>query len=140
MAGIKQLWELLSSKYRNDNKPVFPMTNDERSDYNHWLIENNIPLSNDYNMEMFYKASQNPLSGLSSSVNPNDQQIHFPDRFKYPNHPSFSTDSQYYNPLTMPNTPSWQGGPIDNNGNESWYLRKPNGDIVTDETPLKRKR
>jgi predicted RNA-binding protein with PUA-like domain len=118
----------------------WPLTNSERQQYLAWALRNNVPESNDYDMEGFYKASQNPLSGLSASVNPNDNQMHYPDTFKLPNHPTFSTHSKYYDPKTMPNTPTWQGGPIGTQqgmaqGAESWTLRKPNGAVVASEAP-----
>lgn len=114
----------------------FPYDDKQHQKYLAWTLANKVPISNDYNMEGFFNASQNPLSGLSSSINPNDNQMHYPDAYKLPNHQSFSTDSNYYNPKTMPQTPSWQGGEIGGtNGQESWSLRRPNGDIVVNEAP-----
>lgn len=121
--------------------PNWPLTDDERKQFLVWVLRNNVPLSNDYDMEGFWKESQNPVtSKVSASVNPNDQQIHYSDKYKLPNHPLFSTESKYYNPQTMPNTPSWVGGPIDTPlakglGAESWSLRRPSGQVVKFEAP-----
>lgn len=113
--------------------PTFPLTDAERARYIGWLLDNNVPTSNDYNMEGFYKASQlNPH--YVAEKNPNDGMVHFPDAFKYPNHHSFSTDSNYFNPATMPNTPTWSGGELPNGG-ASWALRKPDGTPVVQEAP-----
>lgn len=119
----------------------WPLTADERRKFMAWVLMNNVPLSNDYDMEGFWKEAQNPLtSQVSASVNPNDMQIHYSDKYKLPNHPGFSTESKYYNPQTMPNTPSWVGGPIDTAQGrelnaESWSLRRPNGSVVIQEAP-----
>ena len=83
-----------------------------------------------------YWQSLNLPGAAQSAVNPNDGEMHYPDTFKLPNHATFSTDSGYYNPQTMPNTPSWSGGPIPGtNGQESWQLLKPDGTVVSQEGP-----
>ncbi len=109
-------------------KPV-----DERA-YQAWVMANNPPQSNDYNMRAFYSGLMGLDPAASSAINPNDGRMHFPDKWKLPNHESFSTDSMYYNPKTMPNTPTWQGGPLPRGG-ESWSLRRPNGRVVASEAP-----
>lgn len=120
---------------------TWPLTDEERKQYLVWVLRNNIPLSKDYDMEGFYKESLNPLtSTVSASVNQNDNQVHFSDKYKLPNHPSFSTESKYYSPQTMPKTPSWVGGPVNTEmakalRAESWSLRRPNGQVVTMEAP-----
>lgn len=104
------------------------------SAYRLWALQHNVPESNDYNMRGFYEGLMTMDPAASSSINPNDNQMHFPDKWKLPNHQTFSTDSQYYDPTTMPNTPTWAGGPI-GNGAESWTLRRPDGSIVAAEAP-----
>jgi hypothetical protein len=112
--------------------PVLP-ANQELA-YQIWRQKNNVPESSDYNMRGFYQSLALP-SARGSAINPNDGQMHYPDTFKLPNHPTFSTDSGYYNPATMPQTPTWAGGPIGDTGQESWMLRRPNGQVVEREAP-----
>ncbi len=103
--------------------------------YQVWRKENNVPESNDYNMRGYYQSLQLP-GAQGSSVNANDGQMHYPDTFKLPNHQTFSTESGYYNPATMPNTPSWSGGPVPGlPGKESWSLISPDGTVVHQEGP-----
>lgn|ERR1700688_1154106 len=139
-SGGKAATEAAPASVQQGQPPTWPLTDQERQQYNSWVIQNNVPISDDYNMEQFYKESLNPLSGISSSINPNDGQMHYPDNFKLPNHPTFSTQSNYYNPETMPDTPTWQGGPIDTPqsqalGAESYTLTRPDGTIVSSEAP-----
>lgn len=103
-------------------------------EFQKWAMQNKVPQSNDYDMRGFYQAMQNYDPRAMSSMNPNDQQMHFPDAWKMPNHPTFSTESKFYNPQTMPTTPTWQGGSI-GNGAESWMLRRPDGSAVAGEAP-----
>lgn len=110
------------------------LTPDEEGSYQRWVALNNIPQSDDYNMRGFFKSMDLP-GAQASGVNANDGQIHFPDTFKLPNHETFSTDSGYYDPQTMPQTPSWQGGKIGKTGGESWSLRRPSGQVVESEAP-----
>lgn len=102
--------------------------------YSMWSMENQVPQSNDYDMQGFYKGLMSMDPAARSAINPNDQQMHFPDKWKLPNHPSFSTESQYYDPAIMPNTPTWSGGTLPNGG-ESWALRRPDGEMVMGEAP-----
>ena len=64
-------------------------TQQDTSGFNNWysnlkqqmpyLPQN--PIGQDYNYYGFYKASQNPNSGVSTQINPNDKQIHFSDSY-----------------------------------------------------------
>lgn len=111
-----------------------PLSPDEESQFRLWALMNKVPMSDDYNMRGYFKAMS--LPGMQSSgINANDGQMHYPDTFKLPNHETFSTDSGYYDPRTMPNTPTWEGGPIGRTGGESWTLRRPNGRVVASEAP-----
>jgi len=85
-------------------------------------------------MRGFYGGLMSLDPNARSAINPNDQQMHFPDTWKLPNHPTFSTESKYYNARTMPNKPSWNGGSI-GGGAESWVLRRPDGSISHAEAP-----
>jgi len=110
--------------------------------YKSWVEKNSVPVSNDYDMRGFFEGLLRGDSHAMQGINPNDKQMHFSDFWKLPNHPSFSTESRYYDPKTMPQTPSWQGGEIDTPqaralGAESWTLRRPNGQIVVQEAPWK---
>lgn len=108
----------------------------DEASYNIWSAVNKVPQSDDYDMRGFYAGLLRGDPAALSSVNPNDGQMHFPDKWKLPNHETFSTDSQYYNPATMPNTPTWQGGDLlGGNGAASWALRSPDGNIVAAEAP-----
>ena len=107
---------------------------DDRQGYQTWSLMNNVPQSNDYDMPGFYAALMSGDPRAASAINPNDRQMHFPDTWKRPNHPSFSTESMYYNPATMPNTPSWVGGDLPGGG-ASWALRRPDGAPVVQEAP-----
>jgi hypothetical protein len=83
--------------------------NDE-SQFQSWLQNNqHIPAianwrdtsTSDYDMRGFWKANQGSLA--STSINPNDQEVHFPDTWKTPYHQSFSNESQY----ATPDAPRW---------------------------------
>lgn len=120
-----------------DQQPQWPLSNEERQKYMAWLLRSGTNESNDYNMPQFFQASE--ITGdprYSSSVNPNDQKLHFPDAFKMPNHPTFSTDSNYYDSQLMPQTPTWEGGPLPDGRNESWTLRRPSGEVIEQENPF----
>jgi len=90
-----------------------------------WLQKNNVPFdpnagATDYDMRGFYQAAQQQQPNVRASVNPVDQRIHYPDRFKTPIHQSFSNESQW----AGPNAPQW----ID-----EARMAAPNGRIVFDE-------
>ena len=124
-----------------DNIKLTTLPPAEELYYKNWIQRNNIPESDDYDMRGFFKGIMTGDSRATSAINPNDGRMHFPDTWKLPNHPKFSTDSLYYNPKTMPNTPSWSGGEIGTKqgkkaGAESWSLRRPSGDVVVYESPF----
>jgi hypothetical protein len=99
-----------------------------------WKLQNDVVETPDYDMKGFFRGLMSGDPMAASSVNSNDQQMHFPDKWKLPNHESFSTDSQYYDRATMPNIPTWSGGALPNGG-DSWTLRRPDGSIVAAEAP-----
>ena len=63
--------------------------------YKSWAIENNIRPSNDYDMRGYFMGQMTGDPEAQSQVNPSDMQMHFTDKFKLPNHPSFSNESMY---------------------------------------------
>lgn len=72
-----------------------------------WVQQNKVPFNpneptQDYDMRGYYRdvASQGENQ---TAINPNDNQLHFPDTYKTPYHNSFSGESQY----AAPNGPVW---------------------------------
>ena len=62
--------------------------------YKSWALENRVPQSNDYDMRGFWYG--NTMGNEpSAEMNPADMQLHFTDKYKLPNHPSFSNESMY---------------------------------------------
>lgn len=93
--------------------------------FRQWLQQNQVPFNpnagaTDYDMRGFYQAAQQQQPGISTQVNPNDNRVHYPDRFKTPMHQSFSNESQW----AGPNAPQWV--------NDS-QLAAPSGRVVFDE-------
>jgi len=60
-----------------------------------WALENRVPQSNDYDMRGYFMGKITGDPAASSSVDPSDLQLHFTDKWKMPNHPSFSNESMY---------------------------------------------
>lgn len=91
-----------------------------------WVQKNKVPFNpnqtgpSDYDMRGFYHAlmTGNPIA--QSSVNPNDQRLHYPDYWKTPYHETFSGESQWAGPTA----PQW---------NEHDQLISPGGRILKDE-------
>lgn len=93
--------------------------------FRQWLQQNRVPFNpeagtTDYDMRGFYRAAQQQQPGISTQINPNDNQLHYPDRFKTPLHQSFSNESQW----AGRDAPQWI--------NDSQQAL-PNGRIVFDE-------
>jgi len=91
-----------------------------------WVTDNNVPFNtdakvSDYDMRGFYRALQRGDPRAQSAVNPNDQQMHYPDYWKTPLHQSFSAESQW----AKPGAPQWIN---------DHQLASPSGKIVFDET------
>jgi hypothetical protein len=103
--------------------------------YKEWVKANSVPQSQNYDMQGFWKEAQtNP--NMTSSINEGDGQLHYPDTYKFPTHPSFSTESKYYNPKTMPETPSWVSRKTRETGDGIWDLTYPNGEIKKTDAPF----
>jgi hypothetical protein len=74
--------------------------------YKSWMIENNVRPSNDYDMRGYFMGQMTGDPEAQSEVNPSDMQMHFTDKYKLPNHPSFSNQSMYDLNKTAP---AWVG-------------------------------
>lgn len=121
----KQLAAVLAKKPAAEVDPV---------QFEMWKLQNGVNESPDYDMRGFFGGLMSGDSMAASAVNSNDGQMHFPDKWKLPNHRTFSTDSQYYDQSSMSNVPTWSGGALPNGG-DSWTLRRPDGSIVEAEAP-----
>lgn len=102
-----------------------PLGQMDEFQFRNWLQQNGVPFdpnakTTDYDMRGFYQAAQQQQPNMQASVNPNDNRMHYPDRFKTPQHQSFSNESQW----AGPGAPQW----IDDA-----RLAAPNGRIVFDE-------
>ena len=91
-----------------------------------WVKQNKVPFdsnaqNSDYDMRGFYKALQEGDPKARQAINPNDNQMHFPDYWKTPYHQSFSNESQWADPQKAP---KW---------NEQDQLVTPDGKVVFDE-------
>lgn len=69
-----------------------------------WAGNNNVPQSNDYDMRGFYLGGLLGDPVAQTAVNPADHMIHFNDKWKLPNHHSFSNESMY---STAKDDPRW---------------------------------
>lgn len=83
--------------------------------------------SSDYDMRGYFKAmiSGDPLA--KPAVNPDDNRIHFPDRWKTPYHETFSNESIYSADVA----PMWKETP------DEWVLISPSGRIIKKEKKQK---
>lgn len=93
--------------------------------FQNWVGKNQVPFDvkapqSDYDMRGFYQGMQQQNPMAMSAINPNDNQMHYPDYWKTPLHQSFSNESQW----ASPGAPSWI--------NDS-QLAMPGGKIVYDE-------
>lgn len=115
LAGLRNL--------PNDYNTKLPQMDEFQ--FRNWLQQNNVPFNpeagtTDYDMRGFYQAQQQGQPGIETGVNPNDNRMHYPDRFKTPMHQSFSNESQW----AGPGAPQWV--------NDS-QLAAPSGRILYDE-------
>ena len=102
---------------------------DKESAFQDWVKQNKVPFdstaqNSDYDMRGFYKALQEGDPKAKEAINPNDNQMHFPDYWKTPYHQSFSNESQWADPAKAP---KW---------NEQDQLVTPEGKVVFDEKAL----
>lgn len=90
-----------------------------------WLQQNAVPFdpraaTSDYDMRGFWLGSQQGDPRAAGAINPNDQQMHYPDYWKTPYHQSFSAESQW----ATPEAPAW---------NDRDQLVDKQGNVVFDE-------
>lgn len=76
--------------------------------YKSWALENNVPQSNDYDMRGYFMGQMTGDPEATSAMNPGDMQMHFTDKWKMPNHHSFSNESMYD---TQGTAPHWVENP-----------------------------
>jgi hypothetical protein len=89
-----------SREYKKPTQPVVYkqkpkgtlLSNKEEISYNKWksTLPENLQYEDDYDLRGFWK--ENP------TWTPENQDVHMTDKFKLPNHPTFSVESQYYEP------------------------------------------
>lgn len=98
------------------------LPNEER-EFQSWLAATKAPHDPgpkaDYDMRGFWLGLRNGDPVARTEINPADKAIHFPDKWKTPNHPTFSNESIY----AQPGAPYWQGD----------FLIGDNGKILADE-------
>lgn len=90
-----------------------------------WLADKHVPFdpaqpTQDYDMRGFYQGLLGGDPVAQTAIDPNDKRLHFPDKWKTPNHRTFSAESKY----ALPNAPTWQGD----------QLIGPNGVTMWDDT------
>lgn len=105
------------------------LTPDEEKRFQAWVSFNKVPWKDspiaDYDMRGFWKGLQTGDPVAKTGINPFDQRLHFPDKWKTPFHDTFSNESIY----AGPGAPKWVGD----------RLIDRNGKVLADETPtLKR--
>jgi hypothetical protein len=101
------------------------LTPAQEREFRSWVSSNKVPFDpnlavSDYDMRGFWQAKQQGDPLAKSSVDPNDRQIHFPDRWKTPYAATFSNESQWADPKLAPR---WQG--------DQYVL--PNGTVLWDD-------
>ncbi|HXI76389.1 MAG TPA: hypothetical protein VNH21_04600 [Steroidobacteraceae bacterium] len=85
-----------------------PLGGQDEASFRDWLAQNRVPFDasapvTDYDMRGFWKGLQSGDPVAASSVNPNDNRMHYPDRWKTPYHETFSAGSQW----ATPDAPNW---------------------------------
>lgn len=76
--------------------------------YSLWKMRHEVPESNDYDMRGFFLGTVLKDPAAISQINASDNRLHFSDKWKLPNHKSFSNESIY---STAPNDPRWVKNP-----------------------------
>lgn len=99
----------------------------QEQQFQQWLKDNKIDLSQHepaYDMRGFWAAQQAGDPNAKSGINPNDKQIHYPDRWKTPYAATFSNESIY----AQPSAPRWQ-----HQGGNYWNYVTPEGHVIFDD-------
>lgn len=73
-------------------------------EYRQWVEENKIPQSKDYDMRGFFNDAN-----AEAGVSPMDRRLHFTDKYKTPEHKTFSQESIYAKPGAAP---KWRGNAL----------------------------
>jgi hypothetical protein len=102
-----------------------PLNQGDEKNFRAWVQANNVPFDannpkSDYDMRGFWQALNAGDPVARTAVNPNDKQMHYPDRWKTPYHKSFSAESQW----ATEGAPKW---------NDKDQLVMPDGTVVFDE-------
>jgi hypothetical protein len=97
----------------------------QEKEFRSWVSKNQVPFDpslpvSDYDMRGFWQAKQQGDPLAKSGVDPNDKQMHFPDRWKTPYAATFSAESQWADPKLAPR---WEG--------DRYVL--PNGKVLWDD-------
>ena len=82
----------------------------DEDEFRSWVDKHKVPFKiddaqPDYDMRGFYQALKSGDQRAVSSIDPSDGQLHFPDYWKTPYHPSFSNESQW----ATKDAPKWIG-------------------------------
>jgi len=98
----------------------------DEQEFRSWVQQNRVPFDpsaeiSDYDMRGFYKALKSGDEKAKSAVDPNDQQLHYPDYWKTPYHQTFSAESQWADPQKAP---KW---------NDKDQLVAPDGTVLFDD-------
>lgn len=103
---------------------------EEEQDFRAWVhfhhvpFDPNDPTPQDYDMRGFWRALMDSDPRAVTSIDPNDNRMHYPDYWKTPYHESFSNESKF----AGPNAPIWVGD----------QLRTLDGDVLFDDTQGRR--
>ena len=114
---------------QNFNTSLSPQ---EEIQFRQWLTSNSVPFNlnssvTDYDMRGFWKAMTTGDERAKNAIDPNDQKIHYPDYWKTPYHETFSSESQWADPVKAP---KW---------NAQDQLVLPNGKVIFDDRAPKKK-
>lgn len=115
--------ESANNFYRNNFNTAIPQALKE--EYNKWLqsLPEGQRSTDDYDLAGYFMAGKNGENGIKLYDRENGE--HFIDRFKKPNHPTFSNESQYSSPM------GFQGGRW-LEGRNGWIF-EPNFNIYSKE-------
>lgn len=112
-----------SQKYQTNLDPA------QQMQFADWASKNNVPvdLSNksDYDMPGFFKSMQ-AGGEASPSVSELDSQPHFTDKYKTPEHETFSNESKY----AGPDASHWEGNALKSPEGELTGLELPDDNIL----------
>lgn len=108
------------------NTPLQPA---QEQQFRQWLAQNQVPFDpntqvSDYDMRGYWLALQQGDPVAQQAIDPNDQRMHFPDRWKTPYSATFSNESQWADPTKAP---TWRG--------DQYTL--PNGQVLWDDKQQK---